>query len=39
MDPYQTQPSGWQQYGAFKVVCEREAQAQFPEKTLVVRPG
>lgn len=39
VDPYQTHPSRWQQYGSFKVVCEREAQAQFPGQTLVVRPG
>lgn len=39
VDPFRTQPSGWQQYGSFKVTCEREAEAQFPRKTLVVRPG
>lgn len=39
IDPFRTQPSGWHQYGSFKVACEREAEAQFPRKTLVVRPG
>jgi 2'-hydroxyisoflavone reductase len=39
IDPYGVQPSGWVQYGAFKVLCEREGETQFPRRTLVVRPG
>ncbi|MBI4166582.1 MAG: NAD-dependent epimerase/dehydratase family protein [Acidobacteria bacterium] len=40
VDPYTVQKiSGWRQYGSFNVLCEREAQTQFPQKTLVVRPG
>ncbi len=27
------------QYGSLKVLCEREAEAQFPGRSLVVRPG
>jgi 2'-hydroxyisoflavone reductase len=40
VNPYAQQgPEGWYQYGSFKVLCEREAEKQFPESTLVVRPG
>lgn len=35
-DPY-TMTKG--PYGEFKVLCEREAQAQFPGKTVILRPG
>ena len=27
------------EYGALKVLCEREAEAQFPGRTLILRPG
>lgn len=39
-DPYSlTAPTSLHEYGALKVLCEREAEKQFPGKTLVVRPG
>jgi 2'-hydroxyisoflavone reductase len=37
-DPYQVS-TRTNDYGALKVLCEREAEAQFPGKTLVLRPG
>jgi 2'-hydroxyisoflavone reductase len=30
---------GQNAYGSLKVMCEREANAQFPDRTLVIRPG
>lgn len=43
VDPYTVQRASgenkWIQYGCLKVLCEREAQAQFPGRTLIVRPG
>lgn len=39
-DPYQlVRPRNLHEYGALKVLCEREAERQFPGNTLVVRPG
>jgi 2'-hydroxyisoflavone reductase len=37
-DPYSLTARG-KQYGPLKVLCEREAQQQFPDRTLVLRPG
>lgn len=37
-DPYSIVEEG-QHYGALKVLCEHEAEQQFPEKTVVLRPG
>jgi len=37
-DPYSLETPG-NHYGAMKVLCEREAEAQFPGRTLVVRPA
>jgi 2'-hydroxyisoflavone reductase len=37
-DPYSVIEEG-QDYGALKVLCEREAESQFPGAALVVRPG
>lgn len=40
VDPYTLKlPSGWPEYGSLKILCEREAEAMFSGKTLVVRPG
>jgi 2'-hydroxyisoflavone reductase len=36
-DPYSPGGPG-EHYGALKVLCEREAEAQFPGRTLVLRP-
>jgi 2'-hydroxyisoflavone reductase len=38
VDPYRAQPSTHPQYRSFKVICEREAEAQFPRIALVIRP-
>ena len=38
-DPYSVMDHVGQDYGALKVLCEREAEKQFPGKTLVLRPG
>lgn len=39
-DPYTlTSPNGLREYGALKVLCEIEAERQFPGRTLVLRPG
>jgi 2'-hydroxyisoflavone reductase len=37
-DPYSVTAEG-PDYGALKVLCEREAEKQFPGRTLVVRPA
>jgi len=37
-DPYSVTKPG-EHYGAFKWLCEREAEQQFPGKTLILRPG
>jgi 2'-hydroxyisoflavone reductase len=37
-DPYSLTESG-DQYGELKVLCEQEAERQFPGRTLVLRPG
>lgn len=37
-DPYSLTASGGH-YGALKVLCEREAEKQFPSRTLILRPG
>jgi nucleoside-diphosphate-sugar epimerase len=37
-DPYSVIREG-QDYGALKVLCEREAESQFPGAALVIRPG
>lgn len=37
-DPYQAASAG-AHYGAFKILCEREAERHFPKKTLVIRCG
>jgi len=37
-DPYSVTTEG-PDYGALKVLCEREAEKQFPARTLVARPG
>lgn len=37
VDAYSASPE--QQYGPLKVLCEREAERQFPGRTLVLRPG
>lgn len=37
-DPYSIVDEG-QYYGALKVLCEREAERQFPNRTVVLRPG
>jgi 2'-hydroxyisoflavone reductase len=36
-DPYSKAPDS--QYGPLKLLCEREAEKQFPRKTLILRPG
>jgi len=36
-DPYSTVKG--EAYGALKVLCEREAERQFPGRTLIMRPG
>jgi 2'-hydroxyisoflavone reductase len=38
-DPYQEVAEVGAHYGALKVLCEREAEKQFPGRTLVLRPG
>jgi len=38
-DPYSNIEGESADYGALKVLCEREAERQFPGRTLVVRPG
>lgn len=39
-DPYLLPvPRDAHEYGAFKALCEREAEAQFPRRTLILRPG
>lgn len=42
-DPYSREaagpPSEPYEYGALKGLCEREAEAQFPGRTLILRPG
>jgi 2'-hydroxyisoflavone reductase len=38
-DPYFIMQAEGRQYGPLGVLCEREAQTQFPERTLIVRPG
>jgi 2'-hydroxyisoflavone reductase len=38
-DPYQEVTEVGAHYGALKVLCEREAEKQFPGRTLVLRPG
>lgn len=38
-DPYSNIEGESPDYGALKVLCEREAEKQFPARTLVVRPG
>jgi 2'-hydroxyisoflavone reductase len=39
-DPYSLteEPRGVQAYGSLKVLCEKEAEAQFPGKVVVLRP-
>jgi 2'-hydroxyisoflavone reductase len=37
-EPYTVTTEG-RDYGALKVLCEREAERQFPGRTLIVRPG
>jgi 2'-hydroxyisoflavone reductase len=40
VDPYSvTTTENLNQYGVFKVLCEREGERQFPGRTLVLRPG
>lgn len=39
-DPYALDaPTSMHEYGALKALCEREAAAQFPARSLVLRPG
>lgn len=38
-DPYAVVTHVGEHYGALKVLCEREAEKQFPRRTLVLRPG
>jgi 2'-hydroxyisoflavone reductase len=38
-DPYDVVTHVGDEYGALKVLCEREAEKQFPGRTLVLRPG
>jgi 2'-hydroxyisoflavone reductase len=38
-DPYGPIASEGPDYGALKVLCEQEANKQFPGRTLIVRPG
>lgn len=38
-DPYSNIEGETADYGALKVLCEREAERQFPARTLVIRPG
>jgi 2'-hydroxyisoflavone reductase len=37
-DPYSVTAEG-SDYGALKILCEREAEKQFPTHTLIIRPG
>jgi 2'-hydroxyisoflavone reductase len=39
VDPYSLTTFGDGQYAPLKVLCEREAETQFPGKALIVRPG
>lgn len=41
VDAYSTSasPKSTEEYGALKVLCEREAERHFPEKTLILRAG
>jgi 2'-hydroxyisoflavone reductase len=38
-DPYRVVDHVGAEYGALKVLCEREAEQRFPGRTLVLRPG
>jgi hypothetical protein len=38
-DPYAPVTHVGEHYGALKVWCEREAEKQFPDRTLIFRPG
>jgi 2'-hydroxyisoflavone reductase len=38
-DPYTVAQAEGTEYGPLRVLCEREAEARFPGKTLIVRPG
>jgi 2'-hydroxyisoflavone reductase len=38
-DPYSITQAEGKQYGPLGVLCEREAEKQFPGRTLIVRPG
>jgi nucleoside-diphosphate-sugar epimerase len=38
-DPYAVVTHVGAEYGSLKVLCEREAEKQFPGRTLVLRPG
>jgi len=38
-DPYSRITAEGPDYGALKILCEREAERQFPTRALVVRPG
>lgn len=38
LDPYLLSQPG-DQYGPLKALCEREAEKQFPGRTLIIRPG
>jgi nucleoside-diphosphate-sugar epimerase len=38
-DPYSGVTTEGPDYGALKVLCEREAERQFPARTLILRPG
>lgn len=38
-DPYALTQHHGEHYGALKVLCEREAERQFPGRTLILRPG
>jgi 2'-hydroxyisoflavone reductase len=38
-DPYYITQAEGKQYGPLGVLCEREAEKQFPGRTLIVRPG
>jgi 2'-hydroxyisoflavone reductase len=38
-DPYSVTEHTGADYGALKVLCEREAEAQFPNRTLILRAG
>jgi 2'-hydroxyisoflavone reductase len=38
-DPFSQTIKVAENYGSLKVLCEREAEGQFPSKTLILRPG